>query len=109
MIKRKKHNFEVRCKKEDGLRLCRLSTEMERKKMDQETRWMTKYNEVKTFIETNKRNPSKYDAIERGLYCNWIRHNRKLLKAEQLKEDRAELFEKLLAKMEEYKRVNQYA
>lgn len=76
--------------------------------MTQDEKWIAKYNEVKSFMETNKRNPSKYDAIERGLYCNWIRHNRKLLKAEQLKEDRVELFEKLLALCEEYKRVNQY-
>lgn len=76
--------------------------------MTQDERWLAKYNEVKSFIESNKRNPSKYDAIERGLYCNRIRHNRKLLKAEQLKEDRVELFEKLLALCEEYKRVNQY-
>ena len=33
--------------------------------MDQETRWITRYNEVKSFIETNKRNPSKYVAEER--------------------------------------------
>lgn len=69
---------------------------------------MAKYNEVKTFIEANKRNPSKYDDTERGLYCNWIRHNRKLLKSGQLKEDRVEKFNELLAIMEENKRVNQY-
>ena len=28
--------------------------------MDQDTRWLTRYNEVKSFIETNHRNPSKY-------------------------------------------------
>lgn len=56
--------------------------------MTQDEKWMAKYNEVKTFIEANKRNPSKYDDTERGLYCNWIRHNRKLLKSGQLKEDR---------------------
>lgn len=76
--------------------------------MDQETRWLTRYNEVKSFIETNKRNPSKYDDTERGLYCNWIRHNKKLLKAGTLKADRIELFTQLLSKMEENKRVNQY-
>jgi hypothetical protein len=69
---------------------------------------MAKYNEVKTFIEANKRNPSKYDDTERGLYCNWIRHNRKLLKTGQLKEDRVEKFNELLSMMEEYKRVNQW-
>lgn len=30
--------------------------------MTQEERWNAKYNEVKQFIEANKRNPSKYDA-----------------------------------------------
>ena len=76
--------------------------------MTQDEKWMAKYNEVKTFIEANKRNPSKYDDTERGLYCNWIRHNRKLLKSGQLKEDRVEKFNELLSMMEEYKRVNQW-
>ena len=76
--------------------------------MDQETRWLTRYNEVKTFIETNKRNPSKHDDEERGLYLNWIKHNRKLYTAGEMKPDRVELFEKLLVLCEKYKRVNQY-
>lgn len=76
--------------------------------MTQDEKWMAKYNEVKTFIEANKRNPSKYDDTERGLYCNWIRHNRKLLKSGQLKEDRVKKFNELLIMMEEYKRVNQW-
>lgn len=28
--------------------------------MTQEERWLARYNEVKNFIETNHRNPSKY-------------------------------------------------
>ena len=76
--------------------------------MTQDEQWMAKYDEVKEFIESNKRNPSKYDDTERGLYCNWIRHNRKLLKAGLMKEERVELFTQLLSKMEENKRVNQY-
>lgn len=39
----------------------------------------------------------------------WIKHNKKLMKAGELKPNRVEMFEKFLAKMEEYKRVNQYA
>ena len=69
---------------------------------------MERYNDVVAFIETNKRNPSRYDDNERGLYVNWLRHNRKLLKAGLLKEERVEMFKELLAKMEEYKRTNQY-
>lgn len=76
--------------------------------MTQDEKWLEKYNEVKNFIESNKRYPSKYDDIERGLYCNWIRHNRKLIKAGLLKENRVELFNQLLSMMEENKRVNQY-
>ena len=41
--------------------------------MDQETRWL-KYNEVVTFIETNKRNPSKH-RIEEHDMLNWLKAN----------------------------------
>jgi len=33
--------------------------------MTQEERWMTRYNEVVSFIETNHRNPSKYAPEEK--------------------------------------------
>ena len=35
--------------------------------MDQETRWLTKYNEVVRFIETNRRNPSKHRIEEHDM------------------------------------------
>lgn len=76
--------------------------------MTQDERWLKKYNEFKSFIETNKRNPSRYDARERGLYCNRLRHNKKLFNAGELKEERMEMFKRLLELMEEYKMVNQY-
>ena len=76
--------------------------------MTQDERWLAKYNEVKTFIETNHRNPSKYDATERGLYCNWLRHNKKLYNSGELKEERMGMFKALLELTEENKRVNQY-
>lgn len=76
--------------------------------MDQETRWLTRYNEVREFIEREHRNPSKSIPEERGLYLNWIKHNRKLFAAGELKPDRVELFEKLLVLCEKYKRVNQW-
>lgn len=76
--------------------------------MDQETRWLTKYNEVVTFIETNKRNPSKHDEEERGKYLNWIKHNRKSMNAGALKSNRVEKFKELLALMEENKHKNQW-
>ena len=76
--------------------------------MDQETRWLKKYNEVKEFIEREHRNPSKFIPEERGQYLNWIKHNRKLYSAGLLKEERVGRFKELLALMEEYKRVNQW-
>ena len=75
--------------------------------MDQETRWLMRYNEVKRFIEENKRNPSKH-RIEEHDMLNWVKANRKQLNAGKMKPSRVEMFEKLLALMEECKRVNQY-
>ena len=75
--------------------------------MTQEERWQANYNEVKTFIETNRRNLSKYDLEERRLYA-WMKHNRKQMNAGELKEDRIEQFKKLLKMCEQYRRKNQY-
>ena len=75
--------------------------------MTQEEKWLKNYNEVKTFIETNHRNLSKYDLEKRRLYT-WIKHNRKQMNAGVLKEDRIEQFKKLLKMCEQYRRKNQY-
>lgn len=64
--------------------------------MTQDALWLKKYQEVKDFIEINHRNPSRYDPEERGKYCNWIKHNKKLMKAGERKPERVPLFEKLL-------------
>ena len=69
---------------------------------------MRKYEEVVAFIKKNKRNPSKYNPEERGAYCNWLRHNRKLYNSGELKPERVEKFKELLELMERYKRVNQW-
>lgn len=76
--------------------------------MDQETRWNTRYQEVKTFIEENHRNPSKH-RIEEHDMLNWLKANRKAMNKGELKPERVEKFKELLALMEEYRRVNQYA
>ena len=64
--------------------------------MTQDERWSAKYNEVKTFIEKEHRNPSKYDDIERGLYYNWLRHNMKLYNSGGMKVERMAQFKQLL-------------
>lgn len=76
--------------------------------MTQDDRWLEKYNEVKSFIEIHHRNPSRYDTEERGKYCNWLRHNKKLFRAGELQEPRLSLFVQLLALSERYKHINQW-
>ena len=76
--------------------------------MTQDERWLVRYNEVKCFIEANHRNPSKYDAKERGQYLNWLKHNKKLYSAGELKPERVEKFKELLTLTEVYRRKNQY-
>jgi len=75
--------------------------------MDQETRWLTRYNDVKSFIETNHRNPSKH-RIEEHDMLNWVKANRKALNAGKMKPERVEAFKQLLELMDVYKRKNQY-
>ncbi len=76
--------------------------------MTQKEKWEHRYNEVVSFIETIKRNPSRYDDTERGLYCNWLHQNRKQLNAGKMKSERVEKFKKLLEMTEQYRRKNQY-
>ena len=75
--------------------------------MTQDERWLARYNELKTFIETNKRNPSKHRMEEHDI-LNWLKANRKLMNAGKMKPERIKMFEDLLALIEQYKRVNQY-
>ena len=75
--------------------------------MTQEERWNNRYNEVKKFIETNHRNPSKH-RIEEHDMLNWLKANRKALNLGKMKVDRVEKFGKLLEMTELYRRKNQY-
>lgn len=75
--------------------------------MTQDERWRTNYNEVKTFIENNHRNLSKYDLEERRLYT-WMKHNRKQMNADGLDEPRLSLFRELMELSERYRRKNQW-
>ena len=75
--------------------------------MTQDERWLLRYNEVKSFIETNHRNPSKYYDEEK-LMVHFLKRGRKLMNAGEMPEDRIEKFNDLLAMMEVYKRKNQW-
>lgn len=75
--------------------------------MKQEERWNIRYKEVVDFIETNKRNPSKYNPEER-LMVHFLKRGRKMLNAGELAEPRFSRFLELLELSKRYKRVNQY-
>ena len=75
--------------------------------MTQDEAWIKKYQEVKTFIEINKRNPSKHRLEEHDM-LNWLKANRKQMNAGTLQQNRIEQFNKLLALVELNKHVNQY-
>ena len=75
--------------------------------MTQNERWQKNCEGVKTFIESNHRNLSKYDLTERRLYT-WLKHNRKEMNAGKMKAERVEKFRKLLEMTEQYRRKNQY-
>lgn len=75
--------------------------------MKQDEKWVIRYNEVKDFIETTHRNPSRHFVENRKL-LSWIKQQRKLMNAGTLKPERIEPFRRLLGLIEENKRVNQY-
>ena len=75
--------------------------------MTQDERWIARYEEVNSFVEANKRNPSKH-RIEEHDMLNWLKANRKALNAGKMKTDRVEKFRKLLEMTEQYRRKNQW-
>lgn len=75
--------------------------------MTQDERWLVKYNAVMEFMERERRNPSKHRLEEHDM-LNWLKANRKLVNAGKMKEERVEMFEKLVEMGEKVRRVNQY-
>jgi uncharacterized protein YifE (UPF0438 family) len=75
--------------------------------MTQDEKWLERYREVMSFIETNHRNPSRH-RIEEHDYLNWLKANRKAMNAGRMKPERIEKFSKLLELTEKYNRKNQW-
>ncbi|MBP3777486.1 MAG: hypothetical protein J6I37_10925 [Prevotella sp.] len=75
--------------------------------MTQDERWLARYNEVRGFMEENRRNPSKH-RIEEHDMLNWLKANRKVMNRGELKESRLNMFRELLELSEQYRRKNQY-
>ncbi len=57
--------------------------------MTQDEKWNQRYQEVVNFIESNHRNPSRHRIEEHDL-LNWLKANRKLMNAENMKRERVE-------------------
>lgn len=75
--------------------------------MTQDELWVAKWQEAIDFLETNLRKPSKFIPEERNLR-SWWKHNKKLMNAGKMKEERVKLFRVLLNIGERYRRKNQY-
>ena len=75
--------------------------------MDQNTRWLVRYNEVKSFNAANHRNPSKYYNEEK-LMVHFLKRGRKLMNAGELAESRLSKFMVLLELSEQNKHKNQW-
>ena len=75
--------------------------------MTQDERWLVRYNEVKSFIEKNHKDPSKYYDEEK-LMVYFLKRGRKLMNAGELQEPRLGMFKELLELSEKYRRKNQY-
>ena len=75
--------------------------------MTQDEKWSAKYQEVIDFIETNHRNPSRH-RIEEHDMLNWVKQQRKLVNAGELKPERMGAFKRLMEIWEENKRKNQW-
>ncbi len=75
--------------------------------MTQNERWLARYEEVMGFLEENQRNPSRH-RIEEHDMLNWVKHQRKVMNAGELKEARLGMFNELLTLSEKYKHVNQW-
>ena len=75
--------------------------------MPQDERWQSRYDEVKTFIEANHRNPSKYVPEEKFM-THFLKRGRKLMNAGELQEPRLGKFMELLELCEQNKHKNQY-
>ena len=75
--------------------------------MTPDERWAIRYEEVKSFIETNHRTPSKYEEEERRM-LHFLKRGRKLINAGQMQSPRVGMFKELMELNEKYKRKNLY-
>ncbi len=75
--------------------------------MTHDERWDKKYLAYMNYIEKNHRCPSKHHIEDSALY-SWWKHNRKLMNAGKMRDDRKKEFQKLIAMAEANRHVNQF-
>ena len=75
--------------------------------MMQDERGLIRYEAAMRFLQENHWKPSRYVAEESDLQ-NWWKATKKKMNAGELKPERIELFEKLLALAEDNKHENQW-
>jgi hypothetical protein len=75
--------------------------------MTQDERWQMQYEQMMSFIEENRRRPSKHRIEEHDL-LNWFKHTKKMIAKGNYPTDRLEKFAKLLELADKYRRKNQY-
>lgn len=70
-------------------------------------KWLLRWHEYMSYLETNKRRPSKYHEADKRL-VNWFKYNRKMFRNGKLDEFRKEKLGILLVEANKYRRVNQH-
>ena len=75
--------------------------------MIQSELWFAKWKEAIDFLETNHRKPSKFIPEEHNIRSCW-KHNKKLMKAGDLKLEWIEMFKQLLEVREKHRRELTY-
>lgn len=71
-------------------------------------RWLAMWQAYMDFMEQNKRRPSKYFSEDKSLY-NWCKHSRKLMNKGMMQQERRKLFQILMDRASNFRRLNQYS
>lgn len=59
-----------------------------------ETKWLTKYQQLKVYVEQHHQLPDKKKVENRGL-LNWWKYNKKLAKLDKLSEEKLRMLQEL--------------
>lgn len=74
-------------------------------KIGKNEQWERMYAMITDYVVTNKRRPSKHRTEDKKMH-NWLKYNKKVLNAGKMKEERVDKFDRLLALIKKYRRLN---